>query len=109
MAFTPTVDTEHALEGGLILARGSIAASGNYAAGGDPVAFAGLVKSTTLYALFVSGMAGFVYQWDQANALLLIFEAGADGAALDELGAGALPGGVTGDTIRFVAYFRKFL
>ena len=57
--------------------------------------------------------SGYVYQFcpgtTQANGNLCIFQTGSatTGVPLGELAAAAIPAGVSGDAISFVAYFKK--
>lgn len=52
--------------------------------------------------------SGFVYTWNQASNTLQIFTGAAAQSALTELtGGGAIPAGVSGDTIRFTATFLR--
>ena len=58
--------------------------------------------------LLVAGMAGYQYEWDRANALLLVRQSAASATVMGEItGGGAIPSGVSGDTISFIALFNK--
>lgn len=88
---------------------GTFTASGNYAAGGTAVAWTGLGIKSTQAPLFVQvvGKAGYVYEYDDANAKLLTRESVAAGNPLAEIPTAAYPAGVTGDTIKYRAVFKK--
>lgn len=97
---------------------GSIAATGNYASGGDTLSFAsGEIKSQKIPDhVDVHGVAGFVYEFldgtDNATGKLKVrgqepTSATAGVIALSEIAAAAYPAGVTGDTIRFHAIFKS--
>jgi hypothetical protein len=52
--------------------------------------------------------SGYLYQYNKANATIQILTTGtASGDGLNELAAGALPSGVTGDVINWVATYCK--
>jgi hypothetical protein len=52
--------------------------------------------------------SGYIYQYNKANATIQILTTGtASGDGLNELAAGALPSGVTGDVINWVATYCK--
>jgi len=42
----------------------------------------------TVLSVTLAGNDGYIHQWDKADALIRTFEAGGDGAALDEVAAG---------------------
>lgn len=117
MAVVATVDKNHDL-GDLVMVRGTIALSGNYVSGGEDMssAWTGLIPGSTKKPvdLLVNGIAGYDYKFDFANDTLLVREqtdpaaGGGANIPLVELAAAAYPAGVSGDTIRFVAYFEKF-
>lgn len=48
-----------------------------------------LGEEVTVLGVLGQDCDGYVVQYDRANDKLLVYEAGADGAALDEIGAGA--------------------
>ncbi len=89
---------------------GSVALSGSYATGGDSLPIANFDAKTPKapYMVQAIGKAGYHYEYDLTNAKLLVRQGVAAGSPLAELGAGAYPGGVTGDTIRIRALFPKF-
>ena len=117
MAVAATVDKNHDL-GDLVMARGTLALSGSYVGGGEDMssAWTGLIPGSTKKPvdMTVHGEAGYVYEYDFANDKLLVREqtdpadTGGANIPLVELAAAAYPAGVSGDTIRFVAYFEKF-
>ena len=89
---------------------GSISFSaGNYVTNGVSVTWTGqeFIKSATA-PVFVNfwGIAGYVYVWDASHASIRIFQSAAASNPLSELTTAALPGGVTGDTIKFFAVFK---
>ena len=70
-----------------------------------------LAQGVKPLALFATGIAGFVYEYDQANGRLFIraqTNAASEDAPLGELTVAAIPAAVSGDTITFVAFFEKF-
>jgi hypothetical protein len=90
-----------------VLVVGRITASGSYAASGDAVDFSTVVGLTNRRPDFViiTGIAGFIYQYDIANKKMWVRCNTAGGAdnALGEHSVGAYAAGVTGDTIIFMA------
>jgi hypothetical protein len=109
-------DTGHEM-----LVTGTIAASGNYATGGDTLDWtpvgAGVngrnfgIAQGPKAVINVYGISGYVYAPVAGTAInnwkLKAFQSAGSAAPMAELGAGAYPGGVTGDTINFSAIFRK--
>lgn len=101
----------------------SLAVTGNYATGGDPMSFAGvtdLLKSgyaplnVSIQSQSPSGGSGFMYGYRPggvgilatlANGKFQVFTGAAAQSAFTELNAGAYPAGVTGDTIICEAAF----
>ena len=93
--------------------------AGTYATPGIPVSFSGLVAAPgspleiRIFSVADPGVAGlFVYHYapdadDQNGGTFQIFTGAAAQAALTELSNGAVPAGVTGDTIRMIAKFRR--
>lgn len=91
-----------------IIATGKLTASGTYPASpGDALDLALSVGYTNRRPDFVvvTGKAGFVYQYDITNKVLIVFCNTAGGAnnALGEHTNAAYVAGVTGDDIRFFA------
>lgn len=103
--------------GQVIEVVGTIAFTGNYTTGGDTLSLASakVPSSEAPIDVDINGKAGFVYQFDKgttlANGKVLVFcnTAGAANAALGEHTAVALVAGVTGDTVRFRALFKKLV
>lgn len=102
------------------IARGSITLSGSYATHGDTLDLSQLFgvqsrKAPVEVRVFEAPAAGtspsgYVYIFcpgtDGTNGKLTIFTTGtAAGDPLNELAAGAYPAGLTGATIKFVAFF----
>jgi len=111
MAVTATVTKRYNAFGGLIVV-GKLAFSGNYATGGDTVSLAGLVPTSKLpAAVLVQGQGGGVFGWVDgttlANAKVKVFVEQAVGtnSLLVEHTAVAYVAGITGDTVKFVAFF----
>lgn len=96
---------------GAVLAVGTFTASSSYSTGGDSISWAN-AAGTTKAPLFVvaSGKAGYVYEYDLANAKLMTFYGNYDAAdgPLIEIPASTYPAGVSGDTITFFAVFPQF-
>mgnify|MGYP003624625138 CR=1 FL=1 len=64
-----------------------------YPSGGESIAFSTVLSwNTSLTPVVISVQAsaanGYVPQWDSANSKVLIYEAGADAAALDQVVTG---------------------
>lgn len=60
----------------------------SYPTGGEAIAWATVLDAYRIIAVGVlnsSSANGYVPQWDVANSKVLMYEAGADGAALDEV------------------------
>lgn len=88
---------------------GTIALSGTYPTGGETVAIAGLKTSkTTPLSFMATGKAGFQYQYDYANAKLMVRvnDAGGANAPMGEHTNATYAAGVSGDTITFEAQYR---
>lgn len=91
---------------------GTLAASGNYAAGGDSVDFTQLgsiLRARDPLFVDIQGISGFVYQYNRSTKKVLVYcnTAGAANAPLGEHTAAAYAAGVTGDTIRVRMIFAK--
>jgi hypothetical protein len=90
-----------------IIISGTLTASGSYAASGDALDFSTVSGITNRRPVFVliTGIAGFIYQYDIANKKMWVRCNTAGGAdnALGEHSVGAYAAGVTGDTITFLA------
>lgn len=117
--WTVTVEEVEESAGSVVKAFGTAAVSGTYTSGGDVFSFANTAGKLIptgfppIGPVQVIGKAGFVYQFSRgttlANGLLLIFcnTAGGSNAALGEHTAASVVAGVTGDTIRWEASFRR--
>jgi hypothetical protein len=95
---------------------GTVTASGNYTTGGDTLDLSQfpLVASDQAPLTgtgWMDGLAGYDYVFAPGTALnankVKIFAQGAAAGAFPELGAGAYPGTITGDTITFYGIFKK--
>lgn len=96
---------------------GTVVLAGTYVALGDAVVwqnaadarpgFIGLQTTQNPDFAIIVGIAGFVYVWTPSTQKLQIRTGAAAQAALTDLTPGALPGGVTGDTITFYGIFKK--
>ena len=113
LTFTP-VDTWD--DGKRIHASGTVAASGNYATGGDTLdlsQFPILASSQSPIqgTAWLAGLAGYDYVFSSGSALnngkVKIFQQGASAGAFPEPAAGANPSAVTADTITFYGIFKK--
>ena len=64
--------------------------AGTYATNGDTLAETAFnsARLPRIVDVMPGVSGGFVPEWDQANKKLKVFEAGADGGALDEVGNG---------------------
>jgi hypothetical protein len=111
---TPTITYEW-FDGKVIHAIGTIAvSSAAYVNNGIPCSFAGLIKGSQQapLAVFIQGVAGFVYAFTdaaatQAGGLFLIFvnNSGGTNAALPQHTTATVVAGVVSDTITFHAIF----
>lgn len=105
-------NTERWFDGQRLHQVGTLLGSSNYATGGEIVNFAdGEIKSAKVPDwVDISGQAGYVYGYvpgaTQALGKLIAFEAGADGAALDEVANGTMPAAMVADIIRYHAIFK---
>ncbi len=112
MTLVATV-TDKWFDGQRIHVVGTILASGSYSTAGDTLNFAGAeVKSAQAPVdVQIQGVAGYVYGITLgaliSNNLMTAHEAGVDGAALDEVAAGAYPAALIADVIRFHAIFKS--
>lgn len=117
VAYVTTITNQWS-DGQRLHVTGTIVMSGVYVANGDILnwqnaidarqGFIGIMTQNQPDMVFIQGIAGFVYVWTPANNKIKILTGAAAQAALTELAAGALPAGVTGDTITFYAIFKKF-
>ncbi len=110
-----TVTDVMPLAGKGVIVHGTLAvdaSSDEYAAGGldlGKTEFGAKSPATpgTPLQLFAKGIAGYVYEWDRANEHLLIRESAGSNTVLSEIATSAIPSGVSGDTISFIALFAK--
>jgi hypothetical protein len=119
---TPTVTFKDATQG-LLHIVGTVAISASpatYAATGLVMDFTGKVETNrppiavSVRSAVASGSGAtslFVYNFNPgttpANGKLQVFTGAAAQSALAELADGAVPAGVSGDTIQFEAWFKK--
>jgi signal peptidase I len=87
--------------GATLVALCQLTLSGNYPTGGDTVDFKSPVGYTNRNPdmAIIQGIAGYIYQWDKANAKLLVRGGATAGTALAEFTSGAYSAALTGDTI----------
>lgn len=87
------------------------AAPDTYTAGGNTCSFAiAAIKATRKpLVVYAQGLSGYSYVYQPgtsaADGTLKIFTGAAGQAPFTELAAGAVPAGVSGDTITFEAFF----
>ena len=100
-------------DGKRIHVTGTIAASGNYATGGDALDLSQspVVASAQPPINGIDGLAGYDYVFMPGAAMnsnkVKIFQQGAAAGAFPELAAGAYPGAITADSITFYGIFKK--
>ncbi|MGH9690056.1 MAG: hypothetical protein ACRD4C_02940 [Candidatus Acidiferrales bacterium] len=113
LAFT-LVDTWD--DGKRIHVAGTVAASGNYATGGDTLDLsqAPVIASTQAPVqgtAWMDGLAGYDYVFYPGSAMntgkMKIFQQGASAGAFPELAAGAYPAAISSDSITFYGIFKK--
>ena len=110
-----TVTDMMPLAGRGVLVHGTLAidaSSDTYATGGLALGVTefGAKVLSHLKPLFLVafGIAGYDYKWDRANSKLFVRQSAASATVLGEItGGGAIPSGVSGDTISFIALFNK--
>ncbi|MFZ3217709.1 MAG: hypothetical protein WA192_16745 [Candidatus Acidiferrales bacterium] len=103
-------------DGKRIHVSGTVAATGNYATGGDTLDLSQVpliasdqppVQGTA----WMDGLAGFDYVVTPGAALnankVKVFQQGTTAGAFPELASGAYPGAITADTITFYGIFKK--
>jgi hypothetical protein len=101
VSFTPhSTDRPIAVEGDVYVLRGTLGFSGNYATNGDTLDFVPLLTlgSRQVLNAQINGAGGFVFRYDRTNKKVLVYQSGGAAAPMAELGAGAYPAGVTGNT-----------
>jgi hypothetical protein len=103
-------------DGQRIHVAGTVAASGNYATGGDTLDLSQfpIIASTqppTLGTAWMDGLAGYDYVFIPGAAMnsgkVKIFQQGSSAGAFPELASGTYPGAIAGDTITFYGIFSK--
>jgi hypothetical protein len=122
MAVTSTVNQIDAPAGSqFVEAYGTFAFSGNYPSGGEAITWAGagtqgaqIPSSQAPIQVYVQSQSGsgFVYGWNAGTGKVQAFGQQPTSAtsgiiALNELAAAAYPSGITGDTVVFLAVFKK--
>ena len=87
--------------GATLVALCQLTLSGNYPTGGDAVDFKSPVGYTNRNPdlAIIQGISGFIYEWDKANAKLLVRGGAAASNLLAEFTSGAYSAALTGDTI----------
>lgn len=83
-----TVTTKQGVWGDLKYGIVEVTLDSSYATGGEAVAFATVLdwySVTGVLALQSSSANGYVPQWDSSADKIVMYEAGADAAALDEV------------------------
>lgn len=108
LALTGTVvKRDFAVRGGVALV--TIVPSGSYATGGDTIDFTLLVGFTTKQpdVVMITGIAGFIYQYDSVNKKMFVYTntAGGANAPLGEHTAAAYAAGVAADTIKALCWW----
>lgn len=103
-------------DGKRVHVTGTVAASGNYATGGDTLDLSQFpVVSSTQAPVqgtaWMDGLAGYDYVFTpgaaQNSGKVKIFQQGSSAGAFPELASGAYPAAITGDTITFYGIFKK--
>ncbi|MGH7837547.1 MAG: hypothetical protein ACREQC_06935 [Candidatus Binataceae bacterium] len=103
-------------DGKRIHVSGTVAASGNYATGGDTVDLSQFPVIASAQppiqgTAWMDGLAGYDYVFVPGAAMnankVKIFAQGTAAGAFPELAAGAYPGAITADTITFYGIFPK--
>lgn len=117
VTYTTTIQQQWS-DGQRLHVVGTIVMAGAYVANGDPIVWQNAVDSRPGFIALmtqnqpdyarIEGIAGFVYTYNPTNQKIGLRTGAAAQAALTEFTPGALPGGVTGDTITFYAIFKKF-
>jgi len=103
-------------DGKRVHVSGTVAASGNYASGGDTLDLsqAPLIASASAPVqgtAWLDGLSGYDFVFSPGSAMnngkVKIFAQGTSAGAFPELAAGAYPGAITGDTVTFYGIFKK--
>lgn len=105
-------------DGKRIHVSGTVAASGNYATGGDTLDLSQfpLVAATqppVNGTAWMDGLAGYDYVFFPGATMnsnkVKIFQQGSGAGAFPEVAAGAYPAAITSDTITFYGIFKKLV
>lgn len=105
-------------DGKRIHVSGTVAASGNYATGGDTldlsqVPLVAATQPPVNGTAWMDGLAGYDYVFFPGAAMnankVKIFQQGASAGAFPEVAAGAYPSAITSDTITFYGIFKKLV
>jgi hypothetical protein len=105
-------------DGKRIHVSGTVAASGNYATGGDTLDLSqfplvAAVQPPINGTSWMDGLAGYDYVFFPGAAMnsnkVKIFQQGASAGAFPEVAAGAYPAAITSDTITFYGIFKKLV
>ena len=108
MAVAATIISQNA-QGTSVEVTGTLAFSGNYVTDGEVPTFPGLRSSKAIADdIRIEGIAGYKYEYNYANGKVLVRQSAAASNPMSQLSAAAYPAGVTGDTVRFRASFKKF-
>lgn len=105
-------------DGRPIHVAGAIAASGNYAIGGDTLDLTALeslgvptTKSPIVGTAWMDGLAGYDYMFAVGAGInsgrVKIFQQGSAAGAFAELASGAYPAAITADSITFYGIFPR--
>ncbi|MGH9866139.1 MAG: hypothetical protein ACRD4H_12055 [Candidatus Acidiferrales bacterium] len=105
-------------DGKRIHVAGTIAASGNYATGGDALDLSGIgalgvptTKPPIQGTAWMDGLAGYDYVFSPGAAIntnkVKMFQQASSAGAFSELAAGAYPAAISGDTITFYGIFPR--
>ena len=103
-------------DGKRIHVSGTVAASGNYATGGDTLDLSQFPIIASAQApiqgtAWMDGLAGYDYVFAPGAAMnsnrVKIFQQGSAAGAFPELAAGAYPAAIAADTVTFYGIFQK--
>lgn len=107
---TPAISHQDVGVSNVFDVRGTLGvAAGDYPANGLPVSFAGFIQASSTPApnsVTFSGLAGYVYVFDDVHQTIRAFQSAGSAAPLVEV-ATTTPSGVVSDTISFQAKFPK--
>ncbi|MGH9727491.1 MAG: hypothetical protein ACRD33_00940 [Candidatus Acidiferrales bacterium] len=105
-------------DGRRVHVAGTIAASGNYATGGDTLDLGGIgtlgiptTKPPVQGTAWMDGLAGYDYVFSPGASIsgnkVKVFQQASGAGAFSELAAGAYPVAISGDTITFYGIFPR--